>query len=366
MTLAASSAIADRVPFETDVFVSGADGYNTYRIPSIITTKKGVLLAFSEGRKSGRSDAGNIDLVMRRSQDAGKTWSKMHVLWDDGNNTCGNPCPVVDQSTGTIWLLLTWNLGSDHEKEIMAGKSKDVRRVYVTHSKDEGVTWDKPKEISKTTRKQHWRWYATGPGRGIQLTRGKHKGRLVIPCNHSDHSNNKQHHHRAHVIYSDDKGKTWKLGGTIGERTNESTIVELSDGTILDNMRSYHGKQRRAISYSRNGGQSWSKVTLDNKLIEPVCQGNIIRHSWGNVGKGMILFSNPASARRDKMTVRLSRDDGKTWPVAKQIYAGSSAYSCMTILQNGQIGILYERENYKKIVYARFPLQWLMGKQKKP
>jgi sialidase-1 len=124
----------------TDVFVSGQDVYHTYRIPALVTTKKGTLLAFCEGRKSGRSDSGNIDLLVKRSADNGKTWSSRQVVWDDRENTCGNPCPVVDQQTGTIWLLMTWNRGDDRESAIKKNTSRDTRRVWVSKSNNDGRT----------------------------------------------------------------------------------------------------------------------------------------------------------------------------------------------------------------------------------
>jgi sialidase-1 len=163
---------------QSAVFVSGTDGYHTYRIPSLIVTKKGTLLAFCEGRKKGPGDAGDIDLLLKRSFDGGKTWAKTQVVWDDGPNTCGNPCPVIDARTGTIWLLLTHNLGSDTQAMILAGKSKGTRTVWLSRSDDDGATWSKPVEITRQVKKPNWTWYATGPGVGIQLK----SGRLVVPC----------------------------------------------------------------------------------------------------------------------------------------------------------------------------------------
>src|SRR5262245_61935636 len=201
---------ADDSLVQTDVFVSGTEGYHRFRIPSLLVTPKGTVLAFCEGRKKGRGDSGDIDLVLKRSTDGGKTWLPMQVVADDGGNTIGNPCPVVERSTGTIWLLLTQNHGSDTERTIRGGTSKDTRRVWVTKSSDEGATWAKPVDITTNVKDAKWTWYATGPGVGIQLT----SGRLVIPC---DHTEAKTRTNRSHVIYSDDKGMTWKLGGVLGE-----------------------------------------------------------------------------------------------------------------------------------------------------
>lgn len=348
---------------QADVFISGADGYHTYRIPAIVTTKAGTMLAFCEGRKSSRSDSGDIDLLVKRSTDGGKTWSPQYLVWSDGTNTCGNPAPVVDQTTGIVWLLLTWNDGADKENAIAYRKARDTRRVFVTRSVDDGATWSEPKEITSSVKKPDWGWYATGPVNGIQLTRGPHPGRLVFPANHSSLTTSTQVVTRSHVIFSDDHGQTWQIGGLEEEQTNESTLVELADGSLLHNMRSYFGKNRRAVARSVDAGLTWSKVTLDETLVEPVCQASILRYSWPEAGKpGVILFSNPASTKRERMTVRLSRDDGATWPVSRTLHGGPSAYSCLVILPDQRVGCLYEcgeQSPYERIRLARFPVTWL-------
>ena len=360
-TLAAKSFAGELK--ETDLFVSGMGGYHTYRIPAVVTSTKGTVLAFCEGRRNSSSDTGDVDVLVKRSTDSGESWSEQKLIWSDGENVCGNPAPVVDRETGTIWLILTWNRGSDSERAILEGKSADTRRVFVTKSTDDGETWAKPLEITESVKKPHWRWYATGPVNGIQLEQGKDKGRLVIPANHSDHSEPGKHPYRAHVLYSDDHGVTWKIGGVEEEKTNESTIVELADAMLLHNMRSYHGKNRRATARSRDGGLTWSRVTLDEALIEPVCQASIFRYAWPDKDKeGGILFSNPASTKREKLTVRLSEDEGATWTVSRELWAGPAAYSCLTLLPGGEIGCIYERGGknpYEKIVFARFSLEWL-------
>jgi len=357
------AADAPKSPAEADVFISGTGDYHTYRIPAIVVSRQGTLLAFCEGRRAGRGDAGNIDMLLRRSTDMGRTWSAPILIWDDDGNTCGNPCPVVDRDTGTVWLLMTWNLGSDHEGQIMAGTSQDVRHVFATHSDDDGQTWAKPKKISEQVRRPHWRWYATGPGNAVQLTRGEHKGRLLIPANHSDHSDPQKHPYRSHVFWSDDHGKTWQLGGIQQEKTNEAAVVELADGAVLESMRSYHGKHNRATAISRDGGATFGDVYLDDALQTPVCQASILRYSWPeDAHKGSrsrILFSSPAGAGRTHLTVRMSTDEGKTWPVGKLVYAGGSAYSNLVALPDGRIGVLYEKDGYKKIVLVTFTLDWL-------
>ncbi len=354
-------------PHNTDVFVSGQDVYHTFRIPALLTTKKGTLLAFCEGRKAGRSDSGNIDMLVKRSVDNGKTWSSRQVVWDDRGNTCGNPCPVVDQQTGTIWLLMTWNRGDDREGAIKKNTGRDTRRVWVSKSNNDGLTWLKPIEITATTKRPEWRWYATGPGVGIQLQKGPWKGRMVIPCDHSIVSANDPDGYNSHVIISDDHGKTWYIGGVVSPKVNECQIVELDNGTLMLNMRNYdRSKSTRAIATSTDGGITFSKVTHDPVLVEPICQASFLRYTLrSKQDRNRLLFSNPAHAKRGDrrdMTVRLSYDEGRSWPVSKLIYAGPSAYSCLTILQNGNIACLYEagpKNPYEKIIFTSFTLDWL-------
>jgi len=361
-------------PQQTDVFISGTDGYHTYRIPSLLVTKKGTLLAFCEGRKKGRGDSGDIDMLIKRSKDGGKTWSNQQVVWNDEANNCGNPCLVVDQQTGTTFLLMTWNYGDDRESAIKKNTSKDTRRVWVSRSDDDGVTWSKPVEITDTVKRPEWRWYATGPGVGIQLQKGPWKGRLVIPCDHSvtAYSDNPTGYN-SHVIFSDDHGKTWKIGGVIRPQVNECQVVELADGVLMINMRNYdRSKTTRAIATSKDGGITWSNVTYDPVLVEPICQASFLRYTlFPEHDRNRLLFSNPAHAekgRRRDMTVRISYDEGKTWPVARLLYSGPSAYSCLAALPDGDIACLYEagqKHPYEKIVFARFTLDWLTGGKEK-
>jgi sialidase-1 len=341
-------------PEQAPVFVSGQGGYHTYRIPSLLVTPRGTLLAFCEGRKKSSGDTGAIDLLLRRSSDGGKTWSKTQVVWDDGANTCGNPCPVVNRNTGTVWLLMTHNLGTDTEAQILDGKSQGTRTVWVTRSDDDGLTWARPAEITRDVKKADWTWYATGPGVGIQTK----AGRLVVPCdNYVKGSKERQ----AHVIVSDDGGKTWQLGGTVGPQCNESQIVELADGSLLLNMRSYRGTNRRLVAVSKDGGATFSRPEEAKDLIEPVCQASLVRGFGKERG---ILFSNPASKKRERMTVRLSTDEGKTWSHSRVLHEGPAAYSCLAVLPDGTIACLYERGDkspYETITLARFSHRWLAG-----
>ncbi|MEI6646904.1 MAG: sialidase family protein [bacterium] len=347
------------------LFTSGQNGYNTYRIPALAVTTQGTVLAICEGRKKGSGDSGDIDLVMKRSVDNGKTWSAQQVIWNDKENTCGNPCAVVDRDTGTIWLLSTWNRGDDHEGAIIQQTSKDTRHIFVMNSVDDGITWSKAVEITADVKLTNWTWYATGPGSGIQIEQGPHKGRLVIPCDHIEAATK---HYYSHVIYSDDHGKSWKLGGTTPQdKVNECEVVELAGGKLMLNMRNYdRAKKSRQTAVSSDGGLTWTDQRLDPTLIEPICQAAIERvPATARSNSGVLLFSNPASEKgRVNMTVRASTDDGKTWSVSRVLHAGPSSYSDLAMLANGEAACLYEggmKGACEAIIFISFPLDTLKG-----
>lgn len=366
-TLAAfdGAATAPRVePLEqTDVFVAGEGGYHTYRIPSVIATRRGALLAFAEGRRGGAGDAGDIDLVLRRSTDGGRTWSPLRVIGDDGPNTVGNPCPVVDSKTGVVWLLTTRNLGADRERDILAGTASGTRTVWVMRSSDEGLTWSEPVEITASVKRPDWTWYATGPGVGIETA----SGRFVIPANHAEAGTGV---HRSHVFFSDDRGRTWRLGASLDPGTNESQIAELSRGRLLLNMRNHPpqpGDNHRLVATSDDGGASFTPARPDPALVEPPAQASLIaiRTSRGSSARPLLLFANPASTRRERMTVRVSEDEGATWPASRVVHDGPAAYSSLVALRDRRIGLLYERGGrgpYERISFARFAIDWVQQK----
>ena len=367
---ALSSAAAAGPSVQTDVFVARQGGYHTYRIPALILASNQTLLAFCEGRKNSASDTGDIDLLLKRSTDGGKTWSEPQVVWNDDANTCGNPCPVLDETTGTLWLLLTHNPGSTSEAQIERRKPGGTRTVWVSRSTDNGQSWTPPAEITATTKDPSWDWYATGPGVGIQLQHGPHRGRLVIPCDHSflapgQSPGSTTVEGGSHVIYSDDHGATWKLGGVIRPRMNECQVIELADneGGMLLNMRNTAKPNCRAHSVSHDGGQAWTTPEFVPTLVEGRCQASLLRYDWPQDKQpGRLLFSNPASPKRRDLTVRVSRDDGKTWPVSRILHEGPAAYSCLTVLPDKSIGCLYEcgqTNAYERIRFTRFPLAWV-------
>ncbi len=344
----------------TDVFVSGRRGYHSYRIPSVIMTTDGTLLAFCEGRKNSRADHGDIDLLLRRSSDLGSSWSPIEVVYEEGGSakiTIGNPCPVIDSTTGRVWLPFCRN--ND--------------RVLVTCSDDQGQSWSVPREITDQVKKANWRWYATGPGVGIQLRHGPFAGGLLIPCDHSQPLDGETVKF-SHVFYSDDHGRTWSLGKSVARHTDECQVVELTDGLLMINMRNYWGRdgkrqdrdRMRAVAASADGGHSWVNLRFDATLVEPICQASLVANTSA-VEKKMhrLLFCNPASrTSRHRLTVRASPDGGQTWPQNTVLHAGPAAYSCLAVLPDGQLGCLYEsgeQHPYEKIVFARFPLDCLQS-----
>jgi len=324
---------------QIELFNAGVGGYHTYRIPALVVAPNGTILAFCEGRRNSARDDDDIDIVLRRSSDSGNTWEDMKIVFADGEDTIGNPCPVVDRDTGTIWLPFCRN----------------NNRVYVTKSIDNGVNWSTPVEITKDVKLSSWGWYATGPGHGIQLK----NGRLLIPCDHRD----KDKPSRSHMIYSDDHGNTWKLGGILDYKTNECETVQTADNSLYLNMRNNLGNNRRAYAWSEDNGITWSEVKEDENLIGPVCQASVVRFTdEESYEKNRVLFSNPASTKREKMTVRVSYDECQTWSVSEVLHSGPSGYSNLTIAPDMTICCLYEKgeTDYREtITFAQFNIEWL-------
>lgn len=332
------------------VFEKGEAGYDTFRIPAIVRSAEGELLAFAEARKNGAADTGDIDLVLKRSADGGATWGPLETVWDDGENVCGNPAPVVDTKTGRVVLAMTWNDGRDPEKAIHARTSHDTRKVFCTVSDDGGRSWSKPRDITAETKLPEWTWYATGPCHAVQLA----SGRIVVPCNHGVFGPEGPAGTASHVIYSDDCGETWHIGGTcpVG---NESTAAALPDGTLVLNMRRWKGMEAempcRIVAESRDGGLSFGPWRFEPALPGPRCQGSLLQTG------GILWFCNPSSPdKRVDLTVQTSADGGKTWRREAFLPGAKAAYSDLTALGDGGIGVLYERGEkspYEQIAFAR-------------
>lgn len=347
---------------QSDIFVSGTQGYDTYRIPALLVTGAGTVLAFCEGRVNDAGDHGTIHVLLKRSEDQGRSWSEQQVVWEDGANTCGNPCPVQDSATGTIWLPANWNRPGGRSEEYF--KAYDTRYVYMLSSQDDGRSWSRPCDITPQVKRKDWGWYTMGPCSGIELQGGPHRGRLVIPCCHTEVGEGERPMF-SHVIYSDDHGESWVLGGRTDEGCSESQVAELNDGRLMLNMRHYPpvsdaGANCRRVSISADGGDSWSAVQFEPAQPEPYegCQGSLIRSMRGTGGRaGELLFSNPASSRatRECMTVKKSSDDGVTWSTVAVLHEGPAAYSSLATLADGRIACLYERgadDAYEKITFA--------------
>ena len=350
IALASASAQDAFVGFETGhVFDHHSDGYSYTRIPALIQATDGTLLAFAEGRVDGIGDVGNIDLILRRSTDYGQTWSDVQIVGDRGDDVFGNPAPVVDQQTGAIHLLATVETNS---------------RIVSMTSTDHGLTWSAPQDITATAAPASFTRVGTGPGHGIQLEQSDRAGRLVIPCWYQNGDGLDQF--GSYVLYSDDGGDNWQMGGGIDTESNEATAVELADGSVYLNTRNYDGTFHRAEAVSNDGGATFGPAEVAADLNEPRCQASLLRYSSVDDGddRNRILFSNPDNQPlvRRTMTVRSSFDEAGTWTDGKVIHRGPSAYSDLVKLDDGTIGLLYEGgygSAYHHVTFARFTEDWL-------
>ncbi len=355
-------------PAQKVIFANGQDGLRGVRIPALAVTLKGTLLAFCESRAAG--DFGGVDLVLKRSLDRGKTWGSVQVIHHDGRNTIGNPCPVVDRHTDTIWMLFNRTDASEHytntqatEKSIwQTGKPK--REVWAIKSTDDGATWSKPINVSDSTRPPNTAWQSVGPGCGIQLS----SGRLVVPCcrtivgvDFNDRSI--QDLWRAYSIYSDDHGGTWHYGEDARPDADETQMVELVDGRLMLVARRpwCQPLQRLRVANSSDQGKTWSKVQSHADLPTWGCQLSIARYTTADrYEKNRLLISSPTSASdRSKMTIFLSYDEGKTWPVSKVLNPGYGGYSCLAVLPDMSLCCLYETDGCSTVTFAHFSLEWL-------
>ena len=313
-----------------------------YRIPALAVSKMGTILAFAEARRTGGADVGDIDAVVKRSEDGGKTWGPEILIIDYGPNSVNNHSPVVDPETGRIWVI---------------GNVSDInpRPVLVSYSDDDGKTWSKAKDIQKEllTPDPNAVIYGAGPGAGIVLERGKHAGRFVIPMNFGYAGMCV-----SGAIYSDDAGKTWKTGGMlrVAQLMTEARCAELLDGSLLFNARTIEGKRAMCI-LPEGGSKDTTERWLQADLPDPNCQGAIFRYSWPKDGKpGLILYSGPAAARaRANGTLFGSYDDGKTWPWKMLYYEGPSGYSDGCVLPDGRVAVLFEKDGKSNLGFTIVP-----------
>ena len=323
------------------LFRAGDEGYACYRIPALVVSKKGTILAFAEGRKDSKSDYADIDMALKRSFDGGRTWTDVKFIVDDGDHSMGNPCAVVERDTGTIILVFC----------------RESRQILVTKSGNDGESWSEPEDISGQTIESCFYFVYTGPGHGIQLS----SGRLLIPSS-GDYGKRIGGEQGSYILYSDDRGKTWQVGGYIDkDLTDECEVVELADGTVYLNGRSRQGKKQRGYSYSKDGGRSWSPIQFDPGMPESSCQGSVIRFTGEKEDdRNRILQVCPANPYgRAQLTARLSYDETKSWPEVKVIYDGAAAYSDLAVSREKDVLCAYEADDYTKIVLARFNVDWL-------
>jgi sialidase-1 len=370
--------------FPVVIFHSGEAGYHTFRIPAIIQNAEGHLLAFCEGRKSGSGDFGNIDIVVKRSTDGGDTWSDLQVVAEHGDLQAGNPAPVIDrlhpELPGRIFLF--YNTGNQSEQHMREGKGQ--REVWFRCSDDGGITWQPPVNITQQVHRprqsvsdtsKDWRSYANTPGHALQLNNGPYRGRLVIAANHS--AGPPQRHfsdYRAHVFFSDDHGRTFQLSEDVSyPGSNESMAAELGAGGILLNSRNQSGDAKcRIISRSNDGGQQWDTTYLEKSLIDPVNQGSVL--TIGYTGqKAIIAHSHTQdSLRRNHLMLHISEDDGITWlpyQLIDQAPADAAkdytAYSDIVLLSRKKLGIIFERNGYREIVWSSVGLPQRLTRPKR-
>jgi sialidase-1 len=361
-------------------FAAGEGGYDTYRIPAAVRTRDGALLAFAEGRVGGAGDSGNIDVVSKRSVDGGCTWGPLDVVAAGDGDTRGNPAPVLDPRTGHIVLVTCYNSGDVTEAQIMRGevRPEQARRVFVQTSKDDGRTFSSPREITADVKHSDWRWYATGPGHAIALTQGPHKGRLVVPANHSaappagsSDTGQEAKYYGAHALYSDDGGQHWRVGFVDGTydgvvNANESSAAELPDGRIYFSARDQKGTSEgnRLDAYSSDGGQSLDHPYAPQPTLNevPLVQGSVLQPTGV---AAPLLFSGPSvPTARSAMAIYRSTDKGATFTRATKLSDLPAAYSDLVQPDSGTVGIFYETGTqgpYEKIEFRRIPLSGLAG-----
>jgi len=373
-SLGASALSSAQFHTHTVLFDGGTDGYHSYRIPALVRTTTGTLLAFAEGRAANNRDYGNINLVYKRSTNHGASWSALKVVEGWGQGTWGNPTPVVDQQTGRIWLFMSWNDASHNQNGDNGYDKSDSwgdRRVYMTYSDDDGLTWAPRQNMTSTLLPPGYAWDAMGPGNGIQKAKAPDNGALIIPATRRN-------------IYSTDNGATWQYQ-LIPGGTNEGAIVERNNGSLLRNDRANstkwnQHKRRWKASGSLSGG--FNPFVDDATLLDPKCQASIIRYAGD---RDRLIFLNPASTeRRCKMRVRISYNSGATWPRSRRLHdwltetetcnQGKGGYSSMAKTADYKIGALVEYNedvgnnatSHRSIEFHRFNIPWILGGQSEP
>ena len=353
-----------------DVFSLGDGGYPYIRIPSVVTTKHGVILAFAEGRQGG--DHSENDIILKRSTDGGKSWGAVQVISEMGGDSLNDPCAAALES-GRVLLLFqrypkgyhTGKLGNAVMADPGYGGPTNTQS-FLTYSDDDGVTWTPPEDVSRALKPENVVSVGS-PGIGIELQFGPHKGRIVWPLYEvmPEGGGDRFWHNRAG--FSDDGGRTWKLGARIAldnveGSANEAQVVELQDGRLLMNARGSTGKPCRKAAVSNDAGETWEPMREDCALVAPPCMGSIIGCASPEGGNRLVLVSLPNTTNsRSNGAIFVSSDGGETWAAKKVIYPGGFGYSCLTILPDGRVGCLYERDDISHISFGVYDVKWLLS-----
>ncbi|MFG3706003.1 exo-alpha-sialidase [Micromonospora sp. NPDC047670] len=355
-TTANASQTSEPYVAEQVLYQRGDFGYACFRIPAVVRAENGMILAFAEGRVKDCGDDEDIDLVLRRSADGGRTWGPLQVVSEGNGETHGNPVPIVDRTTGRVVVVSTHN----GPEPCSNGCDRDP---WVQFSDDNGATWSTAREMSEGKRPEWNFWYATGPMHGIQLQRGAHAGRLVVGASFEAWDRVGKHVYGTHLLYSDDNGVTWNIGAETFRDdgaviAQEVTVVELTDGRIYASARERGTDPGdRAYAFSSDGGETWdAPFRTMPALATTDVQGSLLRF-----GDDRILFSSPLHpSAREAMGVRSSYDEGRsfeTWNEGKVFYWGPSAYSDMVRLDGDEAALMYEAgpvNPYETIRFARF------------
>ena len=335
-------------------------GYPVYRIPALAVTGAGTLIAAYDARPSMADLPSHIAVVVRRSHDGGASWGERRVVRaDTAPYGFGDPSLLVDRSTGRVWLFYAASArrGFAGSATGNAAADPDILQADVSWSDDDGATW-RSRRLTPEIKNPVWGGMFAASGAGIELARGPHAGRLVQQYVVRFAGRN-----YGASLYSDDHGASWRFGALVGPGVDENKTVERADGTVLLNARS---RPFRLVARSTDGGASYTGLRADSQLVDPGNNAGIVRYDpaapAASPRSGWIVFSNTAdSTRRDDLTVRLSCDGGRTWPVRRVLVPGPAGYSTLAVLPGGDIGILFERGDYAAISFARLPLRWLGG-----